>query len=323
MPTVSNQPIDFMRYRYWYFLLSALIIIPGLISLYRYGLKPSIDFTGGSLLEFNQSQLDGLSDADLQALLPSEISLGSIQKTSQNTVVLRTSEMNKDQSLYYRLALASAAASLKAATPSGQILPPIAEVRFETLGPTLGQELIKKTILAVMLAAVAITFYVAYRFKNLKYGISAILAMFHDSLILLSVFSLLGFYAGIEVDTLFVTGMLTILSFSVHDTIVVYDRIRESQRQHRDARFYDLVNKAITETMSRSVNNSMTIIFMLLALWLFGGVTIKWFVFTLLIGTISGTYSSPFIAAPLLIEWDRLAAKISRRRNKKPLPGRL
>jgi preprotein translocase subunit SecF len=127
--------------------------------------------------------------------------------------------------------------------------------------------------------------------------------MFHDTLVMLGVFSLLGHFQGLEIDTLFVTAMLTILSFSVHDTVVVYDRIRESQRRYPQMSFEDLVNKAVTETLSRSINNSMTIIFMLIALWLLGGSTIKWFAFALLIGTVSGTYSSTFTAAPLLVVW--------------------
>jgi preprotein translocase subunit SecF len=145
---------------------------------------------------------------------------------------------------------------------------------------------------------------VAYRFSELKYGVCAALAMFHDSLVLFGVFSLLGHFLGVEVDVLFVTAVLTILSFSVHDTIVVYDRIRELRHSQRGMRYEDLVDLAVTETLSRSMNNSMTIIFMLFVLWIFGGSTIQWFVFALLIGTVTGTYSSTFTAAPLLVVWD-------------------
>ncbi|NIT03420.1 protein translocase subunit SecF, partial [Candidatus Saccharibacteria bacterium] len=144
---------------------------------------------------------------------------------------------------------------------------------------------------------------------DLKFGACAILAMFHDSFILLGSFSLLGHFFGVEVDTLFVTAVLTILSFSVHDTVVVYDRIRESQRRLPDTPLVDLVNKAVTETLSRSINNSLTIIFMLIALLLLGGVTIRWFVAALLIGTIAGTYSSTFTAAPLLVIWEQLVQR--------------
>ena len=128
--------------------------------------------------------------------------------------------------------------------------------------------------------------------------------MFHDTFIVLGVFSLLGHFANIEVDTLFVTALLTTLSFSVHDTIVVYDRIRESLKRHPKAAFEDIVNLSVAETLGRSVNNSLTIIFMLVALFLLGGVTTRWFVLALLIGTISGTYSSTFTAAPLLVVWE-------------------
>jgi preprotein translocase subunit SecF len=188
------------------------------------------------------------------------------------------------------------------------------EIRFEIVGPTLGKELLIKTIVAIILAAGFILGYVAWRFKNAKFGACAILAMFHDSLVMLGSFSLLGHFLGVEVDTLFVTAMLTVLSFSVHDTVVVYDRIRESQKLYPNVAFEQLVNKAVTETLSRSLNNSLTIIFMLIALVLLGGVTIKWFVVALLIGTVSGTYSSTFNAAPLLVVWENLS---KRRKSKK------
>jgi preprotein translocase subunit SecF len=155
--------------------------------------------------------------------------------------------------------------------------------------------------------------YVAWQFKEKKFGVCAILAMFHDTLILLGSFSLLGHFLKVEVDTLFVTAVLTILSFSVHDTVVVYDRIRESMKVHPDVPFDKLVNKAITETLARSLNNSLTIIFMLVALLLLGGTTIRWFVAALLIGTVAGTYSSTFTAAPLLVVWDKIVGKRKRK----------
>ncbi len=180
------------------------------------------------------------------------------------------------------------------------------ELRFDTVGPTLGKELIRKTIFAILLAAGFILLYVWRQFKEPMYGVCAILAMFNDSLVLLGTFSLLGHFAGVEIDTLFVTAVLTILSFSVHDTVVVYDRIRESRKKFPGVAFEELVDKAVTETLSRSVNNSMTIILMLIALYLLGGSTTKWFVLALLVGTVSGTYSSTFTAAPLLVVWDQL-----------------
>lgn len=183
------------------------------------------------------------------------------------------------------------------------------EIRFDKVGPSIGPELIKKTLYALSLSAFLILLWVAYQFKSIKFGISATLATFHDSLVLLGMFSLLGHFFGAEIDFLFVTAMLTILSFSVHDTIVVYDRIRESQKK-TGGELIELANKAISDTMVRSLNNSFTIIFMLLALILMGGETVKWFAVALLIGTISGTYSSPFVAVPILVTWDELEKKL-------------
>lgn len=179
----------------------------------------------------------------------------------------------------------------------------VSEVRFETVGPTLGAELVRNTITGIAIAALLILAYIAWRFKDRMYGICAILAMLHDMLILLGVFSILGHFFDVEVDALFVTAVLTILSFSVHDTIVVYDRIRESIRKYPKEEFVSLINRAVSETLVRSLNNSLTIIFMLLALLLLGGETIRWFVLALLVGTIAGTYSSTFTAAPLLAVW--------------------
>ena len=186
------------------------------------------------------------------------------------------------------------------------------EVRFENVGPSIGPELIKKTIYALSISAGLILLWVAYQFKSIKFGISATLATFHDSFMLLGGFSLLGHFYGAEIDFLFVTAMLTTLSFSVHDTIVVYDRIRENQKKI-GGDLKAIANRALTETMVRSLNNSFTIIFMLVALILLGGETTKWFAVALLIGTISGTYSSPFVAVPILVTWDELENKLKRR----------
>ncbi len=186
------------------------------------------------------------------------------------------------------------------------------EIRFENVGPTIGPELIKKTAYALVISALLILLWIAYQFRSIKFGISATLATLHDSLVLLGSFSLLGHFFGAEIDFLFVTAVLTILSFSVHDTIVVYDRIRESHKK-MGGNIYELANKAISETMVRSLNNSFTIVFMLTALILMGGETIKWFAVALLIGTFSGTYSSPFVAVPILVTWDELQKKFRKK----------
>lgn len=288
--------MNWMKYKWLFFLISAIVLVPGIISLVLFGLKPAIDFTGGSLLEIRTEKELDTKEVE-QLIKEKEFEVLSIQTSGENQILIRLQPIEKEQ-----------AEEIKAALSEKYEEEPT-EVRFETVGPTLGRELIRKTIWAIILVSGAIMGYVAWRFKDLKFGVCAILAMFHDTLILLGTFSLLGYFFGVEVDTLFVTAILTILSFSVHDTIVVYDRIRESQKLLPQASFEDLVNKAVTETLSRSVNNSMTIIFMLLALLLLGGTTIKWFVAALLIGTIAGTYSSTFTAAPLLVVWDQIVKK--------------
>ena len=294
--------IRWMRLSWLYFFLSALVIIPGMVSLLMFGLWPSIDFIGGSLLEYRLAQ--EINPQDLSSFLKEKgFEVYSIQDSGEKTYLLRMPALTKEKGTEIK--------NLLAEKTSGEPQ----EIRFEVVGPTLGRELLVKTIVAIILGALFILGYVAWRFKNVKFGVCAILAMFHDSLVMLGSFSLLGHFFGVEVDTLFVTALLTVLSFSVHDTVVVYDRIRESQKIFAKTPFETLADKAVTETLSRSLNNSLTIIFMLLALLLLGGTTVKWFVAALLIGTVSGTYSSTFNAVPLLVLWDKISQRKKDRRK--------
>jgi len=286
--------MKFMRYKWLYFLISAIVIVPGVFSLVRWGLKPSIDFTGGTILELQFPSKNNAQDAIKETLKELNIDYSSIQSSGENRLLIRTKPISRED-----------AASI-IGTVAVKVGEKPVELRFDSVGPTLGKELIRKTIIGILLASSFILLYVWKQFKEPMFGVCAILAMFHDSLVLLGSFSLLGHFAGVEIDTLYATAVLTILSFSVHDTVVVYDRIRESQKKFPGVFFEDLADKAVTETLSRSVNNSLTIIFMLIALYLMGGSTIKWFVFALLIGTISGTYSSTFTAVPLLVVWEEI-----------------
>jgi len=285
----------FIRFKWFYFLISAIVILPGVFSLLKWGLRPSIDFTGGTILELEFAQ-DGASDlqAVKETLDQLKIEYSSVQPSGDKRVLIKAQPITREDVS----SIIGTVAEKAGEKPT--------ELRFDTVGPTLGKELIKKTILGVILASGFILAYVWKQFKEPMYGVCAILAMFHDSLVLLGIFSLLGHFAGVEIDTLFVTAVLTILSFSVHDTVVVYDRIRESRKKFSGVPFQDLADKAITETLSRSINNSMTIIIMLMVLYLLGGSTIKWFVFALLVGTVSGTYSSTFTAVPLLVVWNEI-----------------
>lgn len=281
-----------MRYKWLYFLISLTVIMPGIFSLFFWGLKPSIDFTGGSLLEIKTNKPSKVK----KILENKKIEYSLIQIAGNDGVIIKMKpvDKNKKESILKILS---------------KELDKVNEVRFETVGPVLGKELIKKTIIGIILASFFIFFYLGNRFKEKSFGICAILAMFHDTLVLVGTFSLLGHFYNVEIDTLFVTAVLTVLSFSVHDTVVVYDRIREIKKSYPNTPFAVLANKAVTETLSRSLNNSLTIIFMLFSLWLLGGETTKWFVFALLIGTISGTYSSTFTAVPLLVWWKEIKRK--------------
>ncbi len=288
--------INFMKYRLIYFLISALVIVPGVISLALFGFNPSIDFTGGTLWEvqFADSQKpetgskirESFEDAGLDA---------EVKSSGENQFLIKTSPLDSDSRDLLENRLESSVGEFE-------------EVRFETLGPRLGEELLRKALFAVLVAILVILLYIAYRFKHFAYGAVAILAMLHDSVVLLGVFSLLGHFFDIKVDTLFVTAVLTTLSFSAHDTIVVFDRIREILKK-TNLDFESAVNQAVGETLVRSINNSLTIIFMLVALFVLGGETLKWFVFALLVGTVSGTYSSTFTAAPLLVVWFNLSKR--------------
>ena len=287
--------MHFVRFKWLYFLISAIVILPGVFSLIKWGLRPSIDFTGGTLLELEFTQETGDREKAITETLDElKIEYSSVQLSGENRILIKAKPITRED------------VSSIIGTVAEKVGEKPMELRFDTVGPTLGKELIRKTILGVILASGFILAYVWKQFKQPMYGVCAILAMFHDSFVLLGVFSLLGHFAGVEIDTLFVTAVLTILSFSVHDTVVVYDRIRESRKKFPGIPFPDLADKAITETLSRSINNSMTIIIMLMALYLLGGSTIKWFVFALLIGTISGTYSSTFTAVPLLVVWNEI-----------------
>ncbi len=281
-----------------FFTISALFILPSLLALGVWGLKPSIDFTGGSHLDIAIVGED-ISVQTIETIAHEYYEVQQVKVIDETQYSLVGAEINNETKEQVLQALAE--------------LGSVSEIKFETVGPILGKELIQKTIYAILLVAIVMVLYVWKQFKELKYGVCAILGMFHDSIILLGAFSFFGHYLNVEVDVLFVTALLTTLSLSIHDTIVIYDRIRELSSKHRRVDYPQLTNLAILETLVRSVNNSLTIIFMLLAVVLLGGMTMRWFAVALLIGAISGTYSSTFIAVPLLVVWDELKAKSSQR----------
>lgn len=293
--------IRFSKYIWLYVVLSALVLVPGIYSLIRNGFRQSIDFAGGTLIEYRTDKPVPLAVVTAAAEAAG-VHMVSLQQSQGDSFLVRMKQ-EPNEKIAVLTEEIEGRASVSAAI-----------MRNETVGPTLGAELLSKALFAAILAISAILAYVAYAFKNIRFGVAAIIALVHDLFVVLGIFSLLGYYLGVEVDTLFVTAFLTTMSFSVHDTIVVFDRIREYMKRDRSRPFEEITDMALTETMNRSLTNSFTIIFMLVALVLMGGETTKWFVVALLIGTVSGTYSSPFVATPVLLLWHRWEKRRSLRK---------
>lgn len=281
--------LKLMKYKLWFFIGSTILIIPGLIFILMGGLKFGIDFTGGGLLEYkfeNQINKDDLS------------AYGQVVESGENTYILRTPASSNEE-------LQNLKSEIKNKFGNFEIR------REENVGPTIGKELEQKAIIALLISWATIILYITFAFRKVpkpassfRFGVSAIVALVHDVLLLLGVFAILGYFWHVEIDTLFVTALLTVVGFSVHDTIVVFDRIRENLPKNLGKKFETVVDISISQTLARSLNTSLTVIFVLSALLLFGGVTIKWFVVALLVGMVSGTYSSIFNAAALLTWWE-------------------
>ncbi len=287
--------------KYWYFIISTIIIIPGLISLFLYGLNLSIEFSGGSRLtltfekDVTNQQIQGIKDIFNEK----KIKVSTVEK-SQKNVFIRTSPITEKEDAFLIEDLKIRVGEFK-------------QSQYETVGPTIGGETTLNAVKALGVSSLLIVLYITWSFRKVpkptssfRFGIAAIVALIHDVLLLLGVFSLLGHFFGIEIDSLFVTAVLTVIGFSVHDTIVVFDRIRENLKRVGGADFEQTVNDSILQTLDRSFNTSLTVVLVLVALLLFGGESIRWFVVALLIGIISGTYSSIFNAAPILVVWQDL-----------------
>ncbi len=278
--------INFLKYKLIYFLLSGIIILSGIYSIAKWGYRFSIDFVGGTNLEYQ---------------IEKKVNLNEVKKVFSEEKVEVVEISQKDKILAIRTKATDEAKEKKLkGNLEKKLKTTIIVLRSETVGPVLGKETMIKTLAASLLAIFGILIYMSFAFKGFNFALAAIIAMFHDLLVVVGSYSLLSRFLGAEVDTMFVTAVLTSMSFSVHDTIVIFDKIREYKSEETVDMEYG-ANKALTETMVRSINNSMTIIFMLLALTLLGGSSIRFFVATLLIGTVTGTYSSPFIATPILV----------------------
>ncbi len=283
--------------RNWYFLASVLMMLPGLIGLAVWGLPLAIDFTGGSKLELRLPAASALTVEAVQALLSENGLENAIAQLAENNTVIVRSKAMEDATKGKLVAAIEARFGGKSEL-----------LAFESVGPVVGAEVTWRAVQAVGVAALGILAYITYAFRGIdhaaRYGVCAIIAMLHDVAVVVGVTALLGHWLGWEVDALFLTALLTVIGFSVHDTIVVFDRIRENLLLHRRASYEAVVNHSMVQTLDRSINTQLTALLALLALALFGGSTTFRFVVTLMIGILSGTFSSIFNAAPILVVWE-------------------
>ncbi len=284
--------IHFLKYRWIYAVISGVVIGVGLFSVLRWGFIYSVDFVGGTYLQYSLKNPIALEKVK-QIAGTNSIEVLSVA-FEKNVLILRTKALPEGKESQFRNTLEKESKNL------------VTPLRSETVGPVLGAEMIRKTIVAALIGVVGILLYMSFAFKGFTFAIAAIIALLHDVLVVVGSYSLLSHFFGAQLDTLFVTAMLTTMSFSVHDTIVIFDKIREYFSKEGKSEIEYYANRALTETLVRSINNSMTIVFMLLALLLLGGSTIRFFVAALLIGTITGTYSSPFVATPIVVWFEKM-----------------
>jgi preprotein translocase subunit SecF len=283
--------------RYFFFALSTLLIVPGLIILFAGGMPLSIDFTGGSLLEVTFSGAAPTTEDIIAVYDAQNIEDVQVQSTETGSFIIRSQFLENDvrDSL-----LAALAQSISEPTV----------VRFDSVGPSIGQQVTSRGAQAIAISSILVVLFIAWSFRGVqnafRYGVSAILAMLHDVALIFSITAIGGRFFGWEIDSLFLTALLTVIGFSMQDSIVVFDRIRENSNILRRLDFETLVNHSIVQTLQRSINTQlMTVEFLLLALAMFGGITLREFAIVLLVGLLSGTYSSIFVAAPILVVWEK------------------
>jgi len=288
--------MDIVGKRFWFFLISAVVLIPGIISLAIFGLEPGVDFSSGTTMtlrfdaEVEQNQLR-------QELAGLGYDKAMIQRTGEGDFFVRVREISTEEK---QELISSLGADLNTEVTVRD---------YYTVSPIIATETGRNAAIAIGIAAVFMLFYIAWAFRRMpkpfRWGTCAIIALIHDVLVVMGVFSILGWVAGVQIDAMFITGMLTVVGYSVNNTVVVFDRIRENVSKGISKDFELTVNSSILETIARSLNTSLTTLFVILAVLLFGGITIRYFILVLFIGLISGTYSSMCIAAPLLVIWDK------------------
>jgi len=289
--------IDFVKNRKIAYVISGILVLTAWISLIIFGLKPGMDFIGGSVLELklNNTQVDPKVIEEIYKNYGYQSVL--VAPFGDDGLTIRSTDVNEENHQMIHSAIKEKYNNIE-------------EMRFESFGPVIGKELRNKSITAIILVVFAIILYLTWAFRQVsrpmaswRYGVTAILALIHDISIPTGFFVLLGKFKGVEIDSNFIVALLTVLGFSVHDTIVVFDRIREKLRTHPGLNFNQVINESINETLRRSILTSVSLMIVLVALIILGPANLFYFALTLLIGTFFGTYSSIFIASPLLYDW--------------------
>ncbi len=290
------------------FIISSILCLLSVVSLVAFGLKPGLDFTGGSLLELSFQDGTRPQSADIRAVI------------EKSGIVPSTLQFSGDQGMIIKLPFITEEEhqkilqNVRAEFEKGDTK--VREERLETIGPAFSEQLKSRSLSAIAAVSVGIILFIAYAFRKVsksvpswKYGVSAIVALLHDVLITTGIFALLGHFFGIEIDISFVVALLTILGYSINDTIVVFDRIREKTLLRSGKDFATTVNVAVNETIGRSINTSLTVQLTLIALYFFGGETTRTFSLALIIGVFFGTYSSIFVASSILVSWEEWSRK--------------
>ncbi|MFA5020756.1 MAG: protein translocase subunit SecF [Patescibacteria group bacterium] len=303
--------LQIIKNRKYYYLISGALFLVSILALIAWGLKPGLDFTGGSLLELNFSTARPQVAEVQTALAPLDLGEVIVQPANDRDIILKFKAVSEDD---HQKILAAMVDKFSKADNSVQ------ESRFDSIGPVIGRELLNRSWMMMLIAALAIIAYIGFAFRKVskplaswKYGVSAVLALVHDLVIVTGLFAILGHFYGIEVDSLFITALLTVMGFSVHDTIVVFDRTRENLSKFYSGKFEEVVNDSANQTVVRSINTSVTVLLVLLALFVLGGDTTKNFTLALLFGIFIGTYSSIFIASPLIVDWNNLDKHVQKK----------
>ncbi len=318
---------DLVSKRYTFFAISALAILPGLISLLLPGgLRPGIDFTSGSILTIRFDR-----DVDQASVRQAFGDMGHheavVQRADDGTFIIRTTPLAAETRTETG-DVQEASERQRVENELTNRFGPLTVLSFDQVSPIVAAEIVKNSVLAVGFACIGILLYLWFAFRHVKdpwrFGVCAVIALVHDVLVVLGIFSILGRFFAVELDALFITALMTVIGFSVHDTIVVFDRVRENSIRHMGEPFEDIVNHSLMQTMGRSLTTSITVLLTLFTLWLFGGVTIRNFVLALLIGIFSGTYSSIFNASMMLVVWENgeLGRLFGRGRRQQPALAR-